>query len=429
MLEDYRRYLFGIRNNLIQCGVEFPITSCEGYRDLYELSINLDSILWYYSVLEISGSEDRLIDFFIPLNIHYKSIMRNIFYKEFRDYLKEYNKLNVRSYIRNPKYKVKDLEKPKNFEEMYGIQTENLVKLSEIGIPEVSIEYVSHGRFVEECDLNVSDINNDIDFDTLEEDSEDTDIESDLLESNSEDTAKDISDLFEEMDVLLKEESDLLEEEPDLLEESFEESEQGFEDFVEEEESDFIEEGETDIVEEPDFMEEVSDILEEPDFIETDIVEESDFIEDGSDFIEEGTDIEESDFIEEDSDFIEDDSNSDIVEEDFIEEDSDFIEEDTDFIKDDSDSDIVEEDFIEEDSDFIEDTSDIDIVKEDFIEEVKESIENSTPTSIARPISGSNQQTQTRDKPDLTDQITGFVEGCATALKRAGIKVVRALEK
>lgn len=393
MLEDYRRYLFGIRNNLIQCGVEFPITSCEGYRDLYELSINLDSILWYYSVLEISGSEDRLIDFFIPLNIHYKSIMRDIFYKEFRDYLKEYNKLNVRSYIRNPKYKVKDLEKPKNFEEMYGIQTENLVKLSEIGIPEVSIEYVSHGRFVEECDLNVSDINNDIDFDTLEEDSEDTDIESDLLESNSEDTAKDISDLFEEMDVLLKEESDLLEEEPDLLEESSEESEQGFEDFVEEEESDFIEEGETDIVEEPDFIEEVSDILEEPDFIETDIVEESDFIE-------EGTDIEESDFIEEYTD-----------------------------IEEDSDSDIVEEDFIEEDSDFIEDTSDIDIVKEDFIEEVKESVENSIPTSIARPISGSNQQTQTRDKPDLTDQITGFVEGCATALKRAGTKVVRALEK
>ena len=405
MLEDYRRYLFGIRNNLIQCGVEFPITSCKGYRDLYELSINLDSILWYYSVLEISGSEDRLIDFFIPLNIHYKSIMRDIFYKEFRDYLKEYNKLNVRSYIRNPKYKVKDLEKPKNFEEMYGIQTENLVKLSEIGIPEVSIEYVSHGRFVEECDLNVSGINNDIDFDTLEEDSEDTDIESDLLESNSEDTAKDISDLFEEMDVLLKEESDLLEEEPDLLEESFEESEQGFEDFVEEEESDFIEEGETDIVEEPDFMEEVSDILEEPDFIETDIVEESDFIEDESDFIEEGTDIEESDFIEEDTD---------------IEEDSDFIEDD---------SDIVEEDFIEEDSDFIEDDSDSDFIEEDFIEEVKESVENSIPTSIARPISGSNQQTQTKDKPDLTDQITGFVEGCATALKRAGIKVVRALEK
>lgn len=361
MLEDYRKYLYGIRNNLIQCGVEFPISSVDGYRGLYELSCRLDSLLWYYSVLEISGSEDRLIGFFLPLNIHYKTIMRNIFYSEFRNYIQEYNSINVRSYIRNPKYSVKNVESSKKVEELYSNHTEDLVKLSEIGIPDTC--YVGYGRYVEdweddsnrEIEDNKENITEDLEYSDSGRYVEDWGIDREVTE-----------------DVEYVSYGRYVDEVGDLVDDLIEE--------------DVIEE---DLIKESDLIEEDSDLLEEEEDDESDLleVEDSDLIEDNSDdFIGEEEEDGESDLLEvEDSDLIEDDS--------------DLIEEESDWIVDNSD-------LVEEDSD-------------DFIEEPEVQVEkNILQNSVC-----------VENTPDLSDQITDFVEGCATALKKVGIKVVRALEK
>jgi len=98
MLDEYRRYLTNVRNNLIQCGVEFPISPLEDYRDLFRVGIQLDEVLWFYSILSISGSENALKGYFIPLSVYYKEQMRQMFYKEFLEYVKDYRKLSAMNY-------------------------------------------------------------------------------------------------------------------------------------------------------------------------------------------------------------------------------------------------------------------------------------------------------------------------------------------
>lgn len=94
MLGDYRSYLLGLRNSLIRCGVEVPINPIDSYRDLFYEGIRLDNILWYYSVLAVSGSENALSGFILPLNGYYKERMRQLFYEEFLGYLPEYKKIS-----------------------------------------------------------------------------------------------------------------------------------------------------------------------------------------------------------------------------------------------------------------------------------------------------------------------------------------------
>ena len=297
MLEDYRKYLLGIRNNLIQCGVEFPVTPCMKYRELFELGCNLDSLLWFYSVLEISGSEDRLRGFFLPLDNHFKDKMKKVYYDEFQLFLKEYNKISVRSYLSNPKYK-----NVTNISDIYGNADENLVKLIDIGVEGSSssdvrgLDYVECGRYLEDyvSTEEVKDLDSNLDFtssgrfvEDYTEDSVDTeftcngkfleDYESGEYDENGDFDTDDWSE--EESDST---KSDWVEETEDYVEESEEL----------EEDSDWIEEPE-DLVEE-------SEELEESDWIEEEFEEESDLVdetEEESDWIEESE--EESDWIEE----------------------------------------------------------------------------------------------------------------------------------
>lgn len=95
MFEDYRKYLTKLRNNLIQCGVEFPISPLITYRDSFLLGMQLDDAIWYYSVLAISGSEDAIKGYCLPLNMYYKEQMRQIFYQEFLDFVKDYRQLSI----------------------------------------------------------------------------------------------------------------------------------------------------------------------------------------------------------------------------------------------------------------------------------------------------------------------------------------------
>lgn len=95
MLEDYRVYLTNVRNNLIQCGVEFPINPLDTYSELFYLGLQLDEVLWYYHILAVSGSEEALVGCMFPLRGYYKEKMRQVFYNEFREFLPDYKKIST----------------------------------------------------------------------------------------------------------------------------------------------------------------------------------------------------------------------------------------------------------------------------------------------------------------------------------------------
>lgn len=86
MYLEYENYLLNIRNALIQCGIEFEegiSQDTSDYLNLYKLGIKLADILMFYKVLAVSGSENMLDGFFLPLNETYKDRMRGICYNEF----------------------------------------------------------------------------------------------------------------------------------------------------------------------------------------------------------------------------------------------------------------------------------------------------------------------------------------------------------
>lgn len=93
MIEDYQRYLCYLRNNLIQNNVGFPLYPLEGYRDLLILGSQLDNMLYYYSILAISGSEDA-INYCIPLGSYYKQLMRQEFYSDWLKFQPQYHKIS-----------------------------------------------------------------------------------------------------------------------------------------------------------------------------------------------------------------------------------------------------------------------------------------------------------------------------------------------
>ena len=129
MLEDYTRYLVSIRDSLIQCGVSFPVTPIESYMDVLDLGAKLDSVLWYYSMLEISGSRKSLRGFLLPLGRCYLFEMRRRAYEEYKGIIATYDKLRVK-----PEKKVKSLENGSSTQE-------NMVYL---------LQYIGHGRYVED---------------------------------------------------------------------------------------------------------------------------------------------------------------------------------------------------------------------------------------------------------------------------------------
>lgn len=399
MLEDYRKYLLGIRNNLIQCGVEFPVTPCMGYRELFELGCNLDSLLWFYSVLEISGSEDRLRGFFLPLGNQFKDKMKKAYYDEFQLFLKEYNKLSVRSYLSNPKYK-----NVTNISDIYGNADENLVKLIDIGVegsPSSDVrglEYVECGRYLEDYDSSeeVENLDNNLNFvlsgrfvEDYTGESVDIDfvgngkfLEDYEVDEGGEGYEVGTDDWSEEESV--KEDSDWIEE---IEEDYIEESEDS--DWIKEEDSDWIEDTEdSDWVEEPeeDYVEEESDWVEEPE-------EESG----ESDWIEETE--EESDWVEE------------------PEEDSDWIEEE--------DSDWVEESEETEESDWVEEE------ESDWIEEPELPNKNlEYKPEVVNPVQNqSNRVVKKKREKDISDHLQDFTNGFLTSSKRAIIKGLRKLDK
>lgn len=154
MFEDYRRYLLSIQNNLIQCGVDMSISEDKSYIDIYRIGCYLDSICYYYKILEITGSKDRLSKFQIPLNGYYMLKMREIFYKEFLDFLEDYNKMSISSSILASNIPKKLLDSSSNTNDIMlkYIQEESLVEpIYQNKYSNNEYSYVEHGRYVEDC--------------------------------------------------------------------------------------------------------------------------------------------------------------------------------------------------------------------------------------------------------------------------------------
>ena len=148
MLQDYRVYLTNIRNNLIQCGVDYPIKPMNSYMELFTAGMRLDEVLWYYSILAVSGSKDALQNYFIPLSSHYKEKMRQVFYQEFTEFVSDYRKLSVGSILLGDYSSPKGVE-PKVFEDneeidLFEEDTPNVETVEEqVKEPEIPLEDIA----------------------------------------------------------------------------------------------------------------------------------------------------------------------------------------------------------------------------------------------------------------------------------------------
>ena len=130
------------------------ISEDKSYIDIYRIGCYLDSICYYYKILEITGSKDRLSKFQIPLNGYYMLKMREIFYKEFLDFLEDYNKMSISSSIlaSNSPKKLLDSSSNTNDIMLKYIQEESLVEpIYQNKYSNNEYSYVEHGRYVEDC--------------------------------------------------------------------------------------------------------------------------------------------------------------------------------------------------------------------------------------------------------------------------------------
>ena len=383
MLEDYRKYLLGIRNNLIQCGIEFPVSSIDSYRDLFYTGYYLDDLIWYYSVLEISGSEDRLSGFYLPLGNYFNNKMRQVFYQEFMEFLVDYNKISVRQVS-------KLFNNSKLIEEESSNTEDNVVKLKESGIvyteagryvedyivedsntKENNVLYIEHGVYVE--DYIVGEVQENINF----------------VQNGRyvEDYKSDIGIIFVQNGIYVEdyqERGNVEKLDPSNYEN----------DLLEEEESEL----------EDDLIECEDDLVEEE--------EESDFIEYENDLVEEEEPEESSDF---EDDLVEGEEESDLIEED---EESDFIEYEDDLIEEYED-DLIEED---EESDFIEYEDDL-IEEEEIVKDKNITVNKNSIQSTQNVASTLKKQSR-----DVDDVIQDVVNGVLTSVKRGAIKLVKKLE-
>lgn len=162
MLDDYSKYLTNIRNSLIQCGVGLNIKPIETYEDTIEAIDMLNCVLWYYSVLGISGSDNSLKGFFLPIACSYKEKLRSDCYKEFIGFISDYKKISKYGLLfKNMSYS-ESVSDDTGYSGVYtaescssadGIWSEDtLCMVNDEQVQEGYDEYVPFGVYVEDCD-------------------------------------------------------------------------------------------------------------------------------------------------------------------------------------------------------------------------------------------------------------------------------------
>ena len=135
-MDLYEKYLLMIRDNLIRCGVGLPVKDSYTYEELFNLAEEIDQILWYYRVLAIANSRDKLKDFIFPMDRTYVSYMRNVFYQEYCESKKDRREVTVEGLRPNTDtgYEYKDTDEvdeeeiiEKSFEEGNGVEQSRVV--------------------------------------------------------------------------------------------------------------------------------------------------------------------------------------------------------------------------------------------------------------------------------------------------------------
>lgn len=134
MLSDYRAYLLNIRNNLIKCGVDLEVKDISSYEEVFYFGEMLSDLLWFYSVLSIGGSDDRLRGFLFPIN-HINNDTEELEDDEFISYvvLEEVNDTNELEEVNNTnELEDDDTEELEDDEFIsYSIFTEGIVSKDE----------------------------------------------------------------------------------------------------------------------------------------------------------------------------------------------------------------------------------------------------------------------------------------------------------
>lgn len=427
MFSDYRKYLLRIRNNLIQCGVEFPVERVSSYRDVFELGCELDEVLWYYSVLAVSGSVDALQGFFLPLNGYYKERLRTLTYKEFANFLKDYDKISVSGKLKSKKALDKLKAELESSSKKYG----NMVKLSEIGegvgvshgryvedveesgrvVEEPKGEFVDHGRYVDETEGYLED---EEPFEFAEEGIEDEEPFEFAKDDNGYyDTDEEPFEFADEGEAYIEDDKEPFEFADE--EEYFNTSDEDEEPFetIEEDEEPFEFADEDEVYEEDEEPFEFADEDEEPfEFAEDNEVYEED--EEPFEFAEDDGYVEED---EEPFEFAED-------EEEYVEDDEpfEFAEDDQGYEEDEEPFEFAEDDepfeFAEDEDDFVEDEEPFEFAEEEEV-----------PTQsrvVAEPQKSPSDEVPQRD---LSDTLQDFTNGFLTSVKRAAVKGFKKLEK
>lgn len=420
MYSEYEKYLLGIRNSLIQNGIEFPEATKESmdYLELFKLGNKLSDILLYYKVLAISGSGDGLEDFILPINTSYVDKMRGICYSEFvTSVLPDYKALSLGI---EPEEEPDDIDFEEEevdtskvadssedlFNSMFEEDEEDGINNEDLGnnsiedkfdanvkqlLQESNIKYVPNGVYVE-------------DIKSL------TDTAKDEVEGNYSDDDFDFSedeDNYEDTEYPENE---------GYLESNYSEDDDDF-DFSEDEESDYSEDED---YEESDYSEDDSD--EDFDYSED---EESDYNNGDEEFdYSEDDSYEESDYSEgdyEESDYSEDDE-SDYSEE----EESDYSEDDEDF--DYSDDDYEESDYSEGDeSDYNDGYAESDY-SEDDESDYSTNEENDNLEGYESQVKSEGVSTPVGKSKDLSDELQDITNTVLTNIKRKAVNFLKRKE-
>lgn len=99
MLQDYADYLVTLRNNLIQCGVEYPISEVSTYADTMREANELDQVLWFFSIMNASDADCAIKGYSLPIEKTYKDKVKEESQQEFQRYLEDYKSISKLAFL------------------------------------------------------------------------------------------------------------------------------------------------------------------------------------------------------------------------------------------------------------------------------------------------------------------------------------------
>lgn len=102
---------------MVRAGVEFDdLSNALTYEEVFNLGEKLTDLLWFFSVLSISGSEDRLKGFMFPLDAYYMGKVKDKYFEDYLLYRSGYMCISASDYLARQRIKNTDIEKPEEVE-------------------------------------------------------------------------------------------------------------------------------------------------------------------------------------------------------------------------------------------------------------------------------------------------------------------------